>query len=111
MVFGKSTLSGMTEAEVSLWRSVLEEKIENHMGKVAEDLSEQTFVVFPTCKKGSEQLVTQIKAFIQCHRITEEKFNQLKLIDERQLCNSLDNQDQEYADQHRVLKDVFRMFI
>ncbi len=40
MVFGKSTLSGMTEAEVSLWRSLLEEKIENHMGTVVEELTE-----------------------------------------------------------------------
>lgn len=64
LVFGKSTLSGMTEAELSLWGTNLEETIQNHMGTLSEELTDQTFVVFPSCSKGSEQLVTQIKAFI-----------------------------------------------
>ena len=35
----------------------------------------------------------------------------MKLVEERQIRKSLKELSQEYAEQHRVVKDVFRMFI
>jgi len=55
----------MAEAELCLWRRTLEGFIEDNMGHIMPDLkSEDTIVVLPTSTKGSEQLVSQIKAFI-----------------------------------------------
>ena len=54
--------------------------------------------------------MTQVKALINTYRVTEEKFNSVKLVEERQIRKSLKDLSQEYAEQHRVVKDVFRMF-
>lgn len=57
-------------------------------------------------------MVSQIKAFIHMHSITESQFNSLKLCEERQLRKSLaEAGNQDYTEQYKVLRDVFKMFI
>jgi len=68
------------------------------MGTIVTDLTEDAFIVLPTCSKGSEQLVTQVKALINTHRVTEEKFNSLRLLEERQIRKSLADGTQDYAE-------------
>ena len=102
---------------MSLWRQNTELLIKDNMGEVREDFSADTscsnsFVILPSSNKGSDQLVSQIKAFIHMHSVTESQFNSLKLCEERQLRKSLaEAGNEDYAEQYKVLRDVFKMFI
>ena len=82
------------------------------MGTIVDSLTEEeTIVVLPSCTKSSEQLVAQIKALIETHRVTEAKFNSLRICEERQLVKSLQEGNQNFLEQYRVVRDVFKMFV
>ena len=91
MVFGKAARNGKVEAEIEFWRNKLEERITQNLGSVTSSLDEdETIVILPTCTKSSDQIVTQIKALIETHRVTEAKFNTMHITEESQLMKALD---------------------
>ena len=116
MVFGKASLNGKVEAEIEFWRNKLEERIRQNLGSVTSSLDcEETIVILPTCTKSSDQIVTQIKALIEIHRVAEAKFNSMHITEESQLVKALDQQLVGAAhfteELFSVVRNVFKMFV
>ena len=49
----------------------MEERIRTHYGAVTRGFEEDPIVILPTCTKSSDEIVAQIKALIEAHRITQ----------------------------------------
>ena len=80
------------------------------MGTIANSLDDDdTIVILPSCTKSSDQIVTQIKALIETHKVTEAKFNSLKISEERSLIKSLEEGDNN--EDFSVVRNVFKMFV
>lgn len=114
VVFGKATLRGQTEAEMTLWRQTVSSTIEQSMGSVSDKLGEEdseSIVILPATSKTSQELVSQIKTLIFTHRITESSFSKLLIFDEKWLHKTIETGEVDVRSNAAVVRDVFKMFV
>ena len=95
----------------------MEERIRTHFGAVTRNFEDSDggdpIVILPTCTKSSDEIVAQIRALIEAHRITQAQFERLQVTEESQLNKLIDgsSSDESFNEQFGIVRNVFKMFV